>query len=158
MKFHLRWIIRRDVPECMDIDQLCFPNPWGESDFVECQTQRNCIGMCAEDADDRIVGFMYYELYPKRLHLLNFAVLPAMQRKGVGTAMVAKLLAKLNQQRRTRIELGIRESNLDGQLFFKAMGFKAFKVVRDAFSDTDESAYLMRYQLKKPAKKAVEAA
>jgi ribosomal-protein-alanine N-acetyltransferase len=41
----------------------------------------------------------------------------------------------------------VRETNLQAQLFFKAVKFTALRVLRDHFDDTGESAYLMRYRL-----------
>ena len=70
---HIRWMIRRDMPEVLDIEAQGFEFPWSEEDFIRCHRQRNCIGMVAE-FDERVVGFMIYELHKNRLHILNFAV------------------------------------------------------------------------------------
>ena len=37
--------------------------------------------------------------------------------------MMSKLMGKLSQQRRSRLLLEVRETNLDAQLFFRAFGF-----------------------------------
>jgi len=142
---HIRWMIRRDMPEVLDIENSSFEFPWSEEDFIRCLRQRNCIGMVAE-YDERVVGFMIYELHKNRLHILNFAVRPEFRRRGVATAMVNKLIGKLSQQRRNRILLEIRETNLDAQLFFRDSGFRAISVLRDFYDDTTEDAYLMQYR------------
>jgi ribosomal-protein-alanine N-acetyltransferase len=143
---HIRWMIRRDYPEVLEIEQLSFEFPWSEDDFTRILRQRNCIGMVTE-VGEQVVGFLVYELHNDRLHILNFAVHPSCQRRGVGRAMVAKLIAKLTPGRRARIVLETRESNLDAQLFFKAMGFQAISVLRDFYEDTTEDAIAMRYRL-----------
>jgi ribosomal-protein-alanine N-acetyltransferase len=142
---HIRWMIRRDMPEVLNIEQRGFEFPWSEEDFIRCLRQRNCIGMVAE-LEDRVVGFMIYELHKTRLHILNFSVHPEFQRRAIGTAMVRKLIGKLSSQRRSRIMLEIRETNLAAQLFFRAAGFRAISVLRDFYEDTTEDAYLMVYQ------------
>jgi len=141
---HIRWMIRRDMAEVLDIENGSFEFPWHEEDFIRCLRQRNCIGMVAE-FDDRIVGFMIYELYKNRLHILNFAVAPEFRRRGIGTQMAQKLIGKLSHQRRTKIVLEIRETNLDAQLFFRSSGFRAISVLRDYYEDTTEDAYLLEY-------------
>src|SRR3954467_14608783 len=108
---HIRWMIRRDMPSVLAIEQECFEFPWYEDDFVRCLRQRNCIGMVAE-ASERVVGFMIYELHKHRLHVLNFAVQEQFRRRGVGSQMAKKLVAKLSHDRRSRIMLEIRETNL----------------------------------------------
>ncbi len=145
VRVHIRWMIRRDMPEALDIEAESFEFPWLEEDFIRCLRQRNCIGMVAEH-DDRVVGFMIYELNKTRLHILNFAVSPECRRSGVGSQMLAKLIGKLSAQRRSRIVLEVRETNLAAQLFFRDNGFRAVSVLRDYYEDTPEDAYAMQYR------------
>jgi [ribosomal protein S18]-alanine N-acetyltransferase len=142
---HIRWMIRRDMAEVLDIESESFEFPWTEEDFIRCLRQRNCIGMVAEQ-DDRVVGFMIYELHKTRLHVLNFAVGRAQRRRGVGGQMMTKLVGKLSPARRTRIALEVRETNLAAQLFFRSVGFKAVSVLRDYYEDTTEDAYVMQFR------------
>ena len=142
----IRWLIRRDMPEVLAIEQGSFEYAWTEEDFLLCLRQRNCIGMVAEQAG-QIVGFMVYELHKSRLRLLNFAVAKSSRRSHIGTQMVRRLIDKLSQQRRQEIVLEVRETNLAAQLFFKNQGFRALGILRDRYDDTTEDAYLMRYLL-----------
>ena len=147
VNIHIRWMIRRDMPEVLNIEQGSFEFPWSEDDFIRCLRQRNCIGMVAEH-ENRIVGFMIYELHKNQLHILNFAVRPDYRRRGVGRQMGDKLVGKLSQQRRSRIVLEVRETNLAAQIFFRKLGFRAMSVLRDYYDDTTEDAYVMHYRLK----------
>lgn len=144
LSVHIRWMIRRDMSEVMEIEDESFEFPWSEEDFIRCLRQRNCIGMVAEH-EERVVGFMIYELHQARLHVLNFAVRADFRRQGVGSAMIRKLVSKLSPQRRRRILLEVRETNLQAQLFFRDVGFRAISVLRDFYDDTTEDAYLMEY-------------
>src|SRR5688572_16534011 len=146
LRVHIRWMIRRDMPEVLDIEQESFEFPWCEEDFIRCLRQRNCIGMVAE-ASERILGFMVYELHKHRLHILNFAVHERFRRRTVGTQMAKKLITKLSHDRRSRIMLEIRETNLPAQLFFRSLGFRAVSVLRKFYEDTPEDAYLMQYRV-----------
>jgi len=141
---HIRWMIRRDMPEVLDTENESFEFPWSEEDFIRCLQQRNCIGMVAE-RDDCVVGFMIYELHKTQLHILNFSVAPSFRRRGVGSQMIRKLVSKLSEQRRTRIVLEVRETNLAAQVFFRKSDFRAVSVMRDFYEDTTEDAYTMEY-------------
>ncbi|MEM7478880.1 MAG: ribosomal protein S18-alanine N-acetyltransferase [Planctomycetota bacterium] len=152
---HIRWMIRRDMPSVLAIEDASFEFPWSEEEFIRCLRQRNCIGMVAE-RDDKVVGFMIYELHKNRLHLLNFAVAPVCRRESVGSSMVEKLVSKLSVERRSRIMLEVRETNLDAQLFFKDLGFRAISVLRDYYEDTTEDAYLMQYRYRPSVNELVE--
>jgi ribosomal-protein-alanine N-acetyltransferase len=144
LRVHIRWMIRRDMPEVLDIERASFEFPWFEEEFIRCLRQRNCIGMVAEHAE-RVVGFMIYELHKTRLHILNFSVAADVRRRGVGQQMIEKLLGKLSSQRRTRITLEVRETNLAAQLFFRNSGFRATSVLHEFYDDSPEDAYLMQY-------------
>ena len=146
LRVHIRWMIRRDMPEVLGIEEGSFGTPWTEEDFLRCLRQRNCIGMVAEHGE-RIAGFMVYELHKNRLHILDFAVMGEYRRRGIGLQMIAKLLAKLSSHRRTKVTLEIRETNLAAQVFFSRQGFKAIKVLRSYFEDSGEDAYLLQYQI-----------
>src|SRR5437762_4399321 len=134
VKVHIRWMIRRDMPEVLQTEQESFEFSWTEEDFLKCLRQRNCIGMVAEH-DEKVVGFMIYELHKTRLHILNFAVAPPQRRLGIGRQMVGKLIGKLSSHRRTRVTLAVRETNLTAQLFFRSMTFRAVKVLRGYYED-----------------------
>ena len=143
---HLRWMIRRDMPEVVGIEREAFEFPWSDEDFTRCLRQRNCIGMVGEIADS-VVAFMIYELQRTRLHVLNFAVLRSHRRLGIGSHMLRKLTGKLSADHRSRVLLEVRETNLPAQLFFRSHGFRAVSVLKDFYQDTTEDAYLMEYLL-----------
>ncbi|HEY1187541.1 MAG TPA: ribosomal protein S18-alanine N-acetyltransferase [Gemmata sp.] len=141
---HIRWMIRRDMPEVMGIELASFEYAWTEDDFLRCLRQRNCIGMVAERGDT-IIGFMIYELHRTRLQLLNFAVAPTARRGGVGGLLIGKLIYKLCSHRRQKLALAVREGNTAAQMFFRAHRFKAAKVLRNYYEDSGEDAYQMEY-------------
>jgi len=143
-RVHIRWMIRRDMPEVLAIEHAGFDFPWCEEEFLRVLRQRNCIGMVAEHGE-RVVGFMIYELHKTKLNVLNFAVHAEFRRHGVGHQMVAKLVGKLSSHRRTRIVLHVRETNLAAQVFYRVEGFRASQVAREHYEDTGEDAYVMQY-------------
>lgn len=143
-RLNIRWMIRRDMPEVMEIETSGFLDPRTEDEFARCLRSRMTIGMVVESIhpgrQDRIVGFMIYELQKTQLEILNFAVSPDDWRRGVGTAMVDKLKGKLSLQRRTQLLVEVRETNLAAQLFFRSQGFKATRILPD---NLVEDAYEM---------------
>lgn len=133
---HIRWMIRRDLPEVLQIE-----TNWTEEDFLSHLRQRNEMGMVAE-CGEKVVGYMLYALHKTRIELLNFAVHPQWRRQGIGMQMVIKLIGKLANQRRTRITLKVHETNLPAQLFFRSQGFRALRILHES----DE--YLMAHCIK----------
>jgi [ribosomal protein S18]-alanine N-acetyltransferase len=145
----VRWMCRKDMPAVLEIERQSFEFPWSEDDFIRCLRYPRCIGMVVE-SDGRVVGFMMYALYKFRLHLLTLAVHRDFRRRGVGTRLMQKLFGKLSYQRRNRIVLEVRETNLSAQMFFREMGFRAVSVLRDFYEETTEDAYQMSFRLTVP--------
>ncbi len=147
MQPQIRWLIRRDMAEVIQIERACFGEyAWWEEDFLCCLRDRNNIGMVAEQSH-RIVGFMVYRLMTTKLQLLNLAVAPDLWRQGIGAQMISRLVHKLTQQKRNEIFAYLRETNLSAQCFFAKNGFVATSVARGWYEDTHEDAFLMCYRL-----------
>lgn len=143
---HIRWMIRRDMPEVMEIERHSFDDPWTEEECISVLRQRSCIGMVAEDGAGGVLGFMIYEFLEPSIQILNFAVHRGYRRQGVATALIDKLKGKLSPERRTRLQLQVREANLDAQLFYRSQGFRAVAVLNDYYIN-GETAYQMEYEL-----------
>ncbi len=144
IKVHIRWMIRRDMPEVLAIEKDGFEFPRLEEDFLQCLRQRNCIGMVAE-YDEKVAGFMIYELHKDHIYVLDFAVSKKHRCSTVGTQMVDKLVGKLSKERRNRIVIEVRETNLAAQMFFRSQGFTAIDVLRDYYDETTEDGIVFNY-------------
>lgn len=142
----VRWMLKEDLETVLRIEQESFEFPWTESEFLACIQRPNCIAMVAV-VQEKVVGYMIYEMGPQWFQILNLAVDAEYRRHGVGRVLVQRLINKLSPRRRYRITLHVRETNLPAQLFFKAIGFRAKAILHDHYPDTAEDAYLMTYEL-----------
>lgn len=145
----MRWMIRKDLPAILAIEEACFDEAWPEDEFVNRLRCRNVIGQVVE-FDDTVCGFVIYELHKSYLKIVNIAVDPMMQGRGLGAEMIDKLTSKLNDKR-SSVQVLVRERNLDAQLFFRAMGFLATSIDRKPFDDSDEDGIWMVYRVRVPA-------
>lgn len=136
----VRWMIKSDLDTVVFIEQQSFQFAWTREEFLRALRQRNTIGMVVEDKDT-VVGFMVYSLVDNSIKLENIAVAKHHRRKGYGRAMIEKLIWKLNPERRNRISLLVRETNLDAQLFLRSCGFRCIGMYEGAYDDTDEPGY-----------------
>ena len=124
----IRWMIRRDLPEVMAIENASFDRPLPEAELVNTLRSRNSIGMVVEDGD-KVLGFMIYLLHKTSLEILNFAVHPDYRRQGIATLMIDKLISKLSKQRRERILIAVNEHFSDAHKFFSSVGFRAIGTI-----------------------------
>jgi len=144
----VRWMVRRDFDQVLAIEKTCFEFPWTAEEFLQCLQQPNCLGMVAEH-EERIVGFVVYETPKNRLFITNIAVEPELQRHGIARQIIQKLVTKLIHQRRQKITIEIRETNLPALLCFRALGFKSTNTLKNFYEEQSEDAYVLQYRLGK---------
>ena len=138
----LRWMKRQDLPAVVEIERYTFGDcAWDDDDFIANLRDRCCIGVVVE-VDTHVVGYCLYELHLHKLTIINLAVAPEWRRRGLGAGIVGWLIGKLSADRRNRIEVVVRETNLGASLFFRAQGFRAVSLLKDFYDDTTEDAYL----------------
>ncbi|TSC79359.1 MAG: ribosomal-protein-alanine acetyltransferase [Candidatus Peregrinibacteria bacterium Gr01-1014_25] len=130
---HIRWMIRRDLPEVLAIEQASFePDQWTEDDFLTTMRQHNVIGMVAE-YDEKVVGSMLYELHKTTIRLATMAVDPRYRRKGIGTQMIQRLCGKLKSHRRNVLDVGIPTETAEAAIpFFEQNRFQHVAGVESA--------------------------
>lgn len=141
IKVHIRFMIRKDLQEVLQIEEDSHTYPWSEDEFRKSLRKRNHIGMVAE-LNHKVVGFIVYELHKTEYAIHDLGVHSEYRRCGIGAQIIERLIDKLSLDKRPRITLNARETYLDAQLFFQKMGFKAIRVLRDHY-DNGEDAYLM---------------
>lgn len=143
----IRWLIRRDFPEVLEIERASYGNPWSEEDFLNHMLRsKNGIGMIAENAG-RIEAFIVYTLHRGRIAIQNLAVRPIVRRQGIGSVLVRRLIEKLSAQRRRVVEATVREGNVPAQLFLRENGFRCNRLLRGHYEDPDEDGLLFEWVL-----------
>jgi ribosomal-protein-alanine N-acetyltransferase len=129
LKHSMRWLIRRDMDEVIEIEHACFQwqDRWTEEMFLALLRQRNHIGVIITNGGewDPVVGFMVYALHRDRYELHRFAVHKDHQRMGYGRLMVERMAGRLGDQRRTHVGVDVPERNVGTQLFLSRCGFRA---------------------------------
>jgi ribosomal protein S18 acetylase RimI-like enzyme len=142
VRAEVRWMISSNLDEVLAIEEECFLNewavPWTRQDFVDQMDCQNVIGMVAIGLDgqlrERVLAYVVYALHRRSIELINLAVATAVQRCGIGSELVDRLISKLGVNERRRIVATVCERNLDGQRFFRAKQFRAVRLMRDYYA------------------------
>lgn len=125
----IRWLLRRDLPEILDIEQRSFERPWSESDFHRHLQQRNCIGNVAV-IDDKTVAYSICELERDHYRIVNMAVHPDYRRQGIGTQILRRFENRLRPDYRTHVVALVPQTCLAVQSFFERDNISNFVKVR----------------------------
>jgi len=153
--YHVRWMIRRDMPEVIQIEKnlFSFVDPdfqvpqigklaWSEDNFLRNLRERNVIGMVAEQKD-LVVGYMVYELHKQKITILKIEGDSNKNVTEIIKNMLSKLYDKMSQGRREKIQIIVPEKHLARQLLLKEEGFHAKRVVRGHFDEDNQDGYLL---------------
>jgi ribosomal protein S18 acetylase RimI-like enzyme len=140
-----RWMRRSDTADAIRI-----MNSGGASfdeKAVDRLVSKSGVVCVVAEADGNVVGVLAYDIgRVSKIKVISLSVDGSFRRKGVGSALMDLVTAKLNGKR-SKIETSVSEYNLGGQLFLRSMGFRAVAVA-DAGDGTSDYRFL--YRLEEP--------
>lgn len=142
VKPHIRWMIRRDMPSVMEIENNSFlDDKFDEDEFLYYLKKRQVIGIVAESGD-HVIGHALYWLKAERVEIIKMAVHADWRRKHVGVAMMRKIIKDMFGTKRVRVLFPVPAINVICNDFLRAMGFKC-----DGISD-DRTTLNMTWNFK----------
>ena len=137
----IRRLTYADLPQVIAIERRAFPAPWSLAMFV--LELSKPAGICLAATDGKaIVGYLICSRYDTVWHVMNVAVDPQLQRKGIGSAMLEHLLAEVEDPR-ARYTLEVRQSNAPAIRLYERLGFRAAGLRRRYYQDNGEDALIM---------------
>ena len=98
-----------------------FSDPWSANDFAECV--RSAVPFLVAEEDGAVVGYVVAHAAADEGEILNLGVAPSHRRRGVGRALVERVLALLVQQGVRVVYLEVRESNAVARRLYQSLGF-----------------------------------
>lgn len=101
-----------DCEEVFEVAKICLPEHWSLDSIRSVLKYENNIYYVAHSIEQNIlVGFAGIMVIADEAELLNIAVLPEFQRRGVGTMLLRQMLQEAEQAGAFRLLLEVRESN-----------------------------------------------
>jgi ribosomal-protein-alanine N-acetyltransferase len=132
-----------DLDAVMGIERACFAAPWPRSVMADEIGGRSCSRVEVAEEAQGVTGFMIYWVIPPEAHLINLAVAPAARGRGIGRAMVQRLMAVAREESVSQVFLEVRASNLVAQRLYIGAGFEQIDVRRGYYADNGEDALVM---------------
>src|SRR3712207_151387 len=104
----IRRLVYSDLPAVIAIERRSFPAPWSLVMFVLELSKPS--GICLAAAEGRkLVGYLICSRYDTVWHVMNVAIEPDLQCRGIGTKLLEHLLEQT--ERADRFTLEVRVSN-----------------------------------------------
>jgi [ribosomal protein S18]-alanine N-acetyltransferase len=137
----IRRLAYADLPQVIAIERRVFITPWSLAMFVLELSKPGGVCLAAIESD-RIVGYCICSRYDRVWHLMNVAIDPSHQRRGLATALLRELLARVGEEE-ARITLEVRRSNAGAIDLYESFGFRAAGLRRRYYQDNGEDALIM---------------
>jgi [ribosomal protein S18]-alanine N-acetyltransferase len=148
------YIVRRTVFEDLKpikkIEQETLLSSWTEADLDALMNNPEAITLSVSDSENgKIAGFLLARLITsaREAEILNFAVRPEYQRKGVGGRLLGELISELKNREFTTLWLEVRASNRKAQKFYLKNGFIKAGVRRFYYRNPVEDAFVLKLDL-----------
>lgn len=124
------------------IEQGVFADPWSTQDFRDCIAS-DAVFLVAERAD-QVAGYVVAIDAADEGEILNLAVAPPGRRRGLGSALVERVLDVLSGRGARQIYLEVRESNAPARRLYAAHGFKEVGRRKEYYRRPVEDAIVLR--------------
>ena len=117
----LRALRQDDLDTLAAIDAEVNPSPWSARSFRE--SMQSSLGFVAESPGGETEGFVLLRIVADEAEILNIAVRPAAQRRGLGSHLLAAALDIAQTRGANGCWLEVRESNRAAQSLYERHGF-----------------------------------
>ncbi len=123
------------------IERAVFPAPWTRRDFEFARNREN--GFCrVVMVGCEIAGYVVGFLIGREFHLVNFAIAPDFQRKGLGRKTLKAVFDLLEKMAQV-VSLEVRMSNCAAIDLYKKMGFETIAIRKAYYTHPREDALVM---------------
>ena len=131
-----------DLDDVEAIEKRAYRTPWSRSMFASELAKPASICLGAFEGE-RLVGYVINSRYVDAWHVMNVAVSPSHQRRGIATQLFEHLFDLTRDDERRGYTLEVRISNADAIRLYEKLGFERRGIRRGYYTDNREDALSM---------------
>jgi ribosomal-protein-alanine N-acetyltransferase len=132
-----------DVDDVAIIEARSFSNPWQPQTFRSLISQGRAHVLVAEDLEFGVVGYAVVWWVLDQGELANLAVTEGFQGRGVGSALLDRLLSDAKASEVESLFLEVRMSNTRAHELYLSRGFVQVAVRKDYYRKPPEDARIL---------------
>jgi len=117
----LRPMTERDLSLVASIERKAYPFPWSATIFRDCL--RVGYSCWLAEVDGLVAGYAILSVASGEAHILNLCVAPEWQGRGVGRALLDRLVFLARYHRAQGVFLEVRPSNVAARRLYERAGF-----------------------------------
>jgi ribosomal-protein-alanine N-acetyltransferase len=142
-----------DLLEVVEIEETTGLSRWGwAAYYAELQGANRDLMLVARPLDATlesapIAGYIVARETAGELHINNFAVRAGYRRRGIGAALLERVLEEARRRKANAAFLEVRSTNHAAQALYEKSGFRAIARRANYYSDPREDAVVMTLNL-----------
>jgi [ribosomal protein S18]-alanine N-acetyltransferase len=139
----IRFMTVDDLDAVMEIEHRSFSIPWTREAFYNEIEQNHLSTYLVVEDGECIAGYCGVWLVVDEAHITNVAVLPDYRGKGLGEALMMRIMEIAKQVGARVMTLEVRVSNEAAKGLYRKMGFQDGGIRKRYYSDNQEDALVM---------------
>lgn len=133
-----------DLPRIAELERESLPAPWPEADLRKLLDSPSALTLVAETGGAPPAGYAIFLRALDEAELLRMGVTAGARRQGLGRALVAAGLARLEAAGVARVLLEVRPSNLPARHLYEGLGFRLTGRRRGYYADGEDALIYLR--------------
>lgn len=134
----------KDLDGVLEVEAESFTNPWTRDMYSwELQNRSLCHILLVRTEACHVAGFCAFWLVFDEIHINNVAMRPDFRERGIGTALLRRVLAEARQLGARRATLEVRASNERARRLYERLGFYVAGVRRNYYTNPVEDALIL---------------
>ncbi len=140
-------MLKDDIDQVLTIERSCFSQPWSRnlflSEFRSFRVSTLLVAVLHEGSLRVITGYIVYWNVEDEMHILNLAVNPKYQRRGIARSLVLSGIRRSVRKGARRAFLEVRVSNEPARKLYASLGFTGSSLRRNYYDAPIEDAVVM---------------
>jgi len=138
----IRTLTLGDLGAIEQIERRAYRTPWSRSMFASELGKPTSICLGAFEGE-QLIGYIVNSRYVDAWHVMNVAVDPDFQRRGIASSLLGRLFELTAGDEKRGYTLEVRVSNSDAIRLYERLGFEGHGVRRGYYTDNREDALIM---------------
>ena len=134
------------VAQIAGLEKLCFHDPWSENSIAGELGNDLALWLVAVEKDT-VIGYVGSQTVLGWTDMMNVAVHPEHRRKGIGQALIVRLMELLREKNCECLTLEVRASNLGAIALYEKLGFQEVGRRKNYYRNPKEDALILRVEL-----------
>ena len=146
MSMEIRLATLEDLPQLVELEKNCFPDPWSQKSLRSTITEDDSYFAVAI-TDGKIVGYINTTYVLDEMNLKSHLCIATIPEDGSGGIADGRHVRPCRQKGLAQIFLEVRLSNLEAQRVYQRFGFKVVGERKGFYQNPPENGLVMTAQV-----------